>query len=342
MEPDQLRLYGELYRLVRGYQVTPIVYVAAELGIADLLRDGAQSSAELAAATHTDASALARLLRALTALGLLHEGDDHRFSLTSLGECLREDSPLHGRAMVRWLGGENMWRTWGDQLHSVRTGQSAFSHIFIMSNVFDYYAKHPELEEIMSGGFAAQTLYFAAAITEVYDFSTFEKLADVGGGRGALLATILRANPQLHGILFDLPHVVLAAVGLLEQAGITNRCQAVSGDMFESVPAGADGYILSRVIHDWDDEKSIAILTSCRAAMRSGSRLLLIERVLPARATPSVENEVRFLGDINMLVRTGGRERTVDQYKALLSAAGLRLVRVIPTPTDISVVEAMP
>lgn len=342
MESDQLRLSGELVRLVAGYQVAQTIYAAASLGIADLLRDETQSSAALASASATDGSSLFRLLRALVSIGLLDEVTPDCFKLTPLGSCLRSDSASRGRSLALWLGGENMWRTWGDLLHCIRTGESAFSHVFGTDNVFDYYAAHPELEEITSAGFAALTFYFAAAVVEAYDFSKFGAVADVGGGRGALLATILEKNPKLRGILFDLPHVARASATLLEEAGVTSRCEITAGDMFKSVPGGADAYILSRVIHDWDDERSKVILGNCRAAMPSTAKLLLVERVLPDLAARSPGNQGRFLADINMLVRTGGRERTAEEFRVLLAAAKFELVRVVSTSTEISVVEAEP
>jgi len=342
MESHQLRLSGELMRLMAGYQVAQTIYAAASLGIADLLRDETRSSAALAGESATDASSLFRLLRALVSIGILDEVKPDCFKLTPLGSCLRSDSASKGRSLALWLGGENMWRTWGDLLHCIRTGESAFSHVYGTKNVFDYYAAHPELEEITSAGFAALTCYFAVAVVEAYDFSKFGTVADVGGGRGALLATLLGKNPRLRGILFDLPHVAPASATLLREAGVTSRCEIAAGDMFESVPAGADAYILSRVIHDWDDERSKEILSTCRAAMPSTATLLLLERVLPDVAARSAENQGRFLGDINMLVRTGGRERTAEEFRVLLATAKFELIRVVPTSTEISVVEAVP
>ena len=341
MDADGWPPSGALMRLVTGYQVTQAIYVAAALGIADLLGDSPKSSAELAEATGTHASSLYRLLRALAAFGVFDEVEQDRFTLTPLSACLRADAPDGIRSLVLMYGSENFWRTWGELLHSVRTGQSAFGHLFVTSNVFDYYAQHPELEAVVNAGMAALAASFAAAVVEAYDFSGVGTLVDVGGGRGLLLATILRAHPRLRGVLFDLPYVVRVAAPLLEEAEVADRCEIVGGDVFESIPPGGDAYLLSRVIHDWDDQRAVALLAACRGAMPRGAKLLLVERVLPSRADGSAVNQARLLSDLNMLVRTGGRERTVDEYRALLDATGFQLTRLIPTPTEVSIVEGV-
>jgi hypothetical protein len=235
----------------------------------------------------------------------------------------------------------NFWQTWGELLHCVRSGQTAISHLFGMSDVFDFYALHPEVESVVSAGFSAAAESFAAGVVHAYDFAGFGTVVDVGGGRGQLLTAILQAYPRARGVLFDLPQVLQGATALLKDAGLGDRCRIVTGNMFESIPAGGDAYVVSRVIHDWEDQRAIAILAACRAAMSERTKLLLVERVLPIGADPSPANRDRFLSDINMLVRTGGRERTIEEYGGLMNAAGLRLTRLIPSASEMSIVEGV-
>jgi hypothetical protein len=327
--------------LVRGFQVTQCLYAAASLGVADLLAAGPKSSAELAAATESHAPSMCRLLRALTAFGVFDEVQPDRFALTPLGDCLREDSPDSVRPLVLMFGGDNFWRTWGDLPFSIRTGQTAFSHVFGTPHPFEYYAEHREVETVVNAGMATMAAMSSKGVIQAFDFSSVSTVVDVGAGRGMLLSSILRAYPRLQGILFDLPHVVQAALPLLEEAGVSDRCQVVSGDMFRAVPAGGDCYLLSRVIHDWNDGAAIAILSVSRTAMPAGARILLVERVLPDKAGQSAIDQARFLSDLNMLVRHGGRERTEDEHSKLLGAAGLKFTRVIPTSADVSLVEGV-
>jgi hypothetical protein len=215
------------------------------------------------------------------------------------------------------------------------------SHLFGAANTFDYYARNPEAAATVSAGMTVLARRSAAAVAAAYDFPETGTLVDIGGGRGQFLATLLKAHPGLQGILFDLPHLAEAAARLLEDAGLVSRCRVVVGDFFQAVPTGGDLYLLSRVIHDWDDERATAILANCGRAMPEGARLLLAERVLPPLADGSAVSQDLFLSDLNMLVRTGGRERTAGEYAQLLTASGLRLTRVIPTSSPIGLVEAV-
>ena len=341
MEANRTQRSQTLMRLVTGYQVAQVIFVATKLDIPDRLSSGAKSSAALADETGTHAPSLCRLLRALAALDIVHEPEPDQFALTSLGRGLCADEPGSMRPLVLMHGNENFWQTWGELLYCVRSGQTAISHLFGTSNVFDFYAQHPEVESVVSAGFTAVAESFAAAVVEAYDFSGFRTVLDVGGGRGQLLAALLGGCPGTTGVLFDLPQVVKAAAALLQNAGVADRCRIVEGNMFASVPAGGDAYILSRVIHDWDDPRAITILAACRAAMPDQAKLLLIEGVLPSRADPSPTNRDRFLSDVNMLVRTGGRERTVEEYRELMDAAGLHFTRIIPTASAMSIVEGI-
>jgi hypothetical protein len=240
------------------------------------------------------------------------------------------------------FGGENFWTTWGDLLHCVRTGETAFAHLFGVPGTFDYLADHPDDAALFNAAMTNVSTLTVAGVARSYDFSSARMLVDVGGGRGALIAAILKAFPSLRGTLFDLPSVVTAARGELERAGVADRCTVVGGDVFSSVPSGGDIYLLARVIHDWDDEKSIAIFRNCRAVMAPASKLLLVERAIPEKIEPGALVQSQLLGDLNMLVRNGGRERTEAEYRTLLAAADLQLVRTIPTATEYSLIEALP
>jgi hypothetical protein len=331
-----------LYRLATAYQVTEAVYVAAKLGLADLLASGPASSLELAERAGAHAPALRRLMRALAAHGVVAEIEPDYFALTPVGECLRIDTPASARSLVMCFGSDHFRQTWAQLEHCVRTGESAVGHLFGSPNPFDYYRQHPDVGEIVVAGLTGLATVFAEAVVAAYAFPDQGTVIDLGGGEGRLLGTLLNARPLLRGVLLDLPEVVPGATRLLEEAGVANRCQILAGDLFAGAPAGGDLYILSRVIHDWDDEAAVAIIRSARAAMNSRSRLLLVERVLPSHPDATVANQSQLLSDLNMLVMTSGRERTAEEYKALLAAAGLRFAQVIGTRAPISIIEAVP
>jgi hypothetical protein len=329
-------------QLATSYRLSQAIYVFTQLGIPDLLPEGAKTCHALARATGAHAPSLYRLLRALSAWAFVTEPAAGSFALAPRGAHLRSDVPGSARAIVLMFGSENFWTTWGDLLHCVQTGETAFTHLYGVPGTFDYLPDHPADAALFNAAMANVSTLTAAGIVRSYDFSAARTLVDVGGGRGALIAAILEANPALRGTLFDLPSVVATARPELARAGVADRCEIVGGDVFSSVPAGGDIYLLARVIHDWDDEKSIAILTSCRAAMAPSSRLLLVERAIPERIEPSAVVRSQMLGDLNMLVRNGGRERTEAEYRVLLAAARLRLTRTIPSGTEYSIIEAVP
>jgi hypothetical protein len=322
--------------------LSPIAGVAAKLGIADVLLDCAKTSDEIAEATKTHPATLRRLMRMLTTLGVFEEDAQSRFRLTPTGTLLRRDTPGSMWPVIMFLTGEEEWRAWGSLLHSVRTGQAAFDHVFGM-NAFEYYERFPDREgsEVHEAAMAAGTVQADAAIKRSYNFSEFRTVVDVGGGNGALLAALLGTNPKLRGILFDLPHVVAQAPNVLERAGVGDRCTVIAGSFFDSIPEGGDAYVLKRVIHDWDDERAAAILSVCHRAMNRESKLLILDEVLPERANPA--DALSFLFDVEMLTVTpGGRERTEEEFRLLLSGSGFRLNRIIPTGfMRLSVVEGL-
>jgi hypothetical protein len=331
-----------MIQLATGYRLSQAIYVFTRLDIADLLANGPKTSEELAHAAGAHAPSLRRLLRVMTACAVVTEPSSGTFALAPSGRCLRRDAPDSVRSTVLLFGSENFWATWGDLLHCVRTGETAFSHLFGVAGTFDYLPSHPEDAALFNAGMADVAALTAKAIVAAYDFSSARILVDVGGGRGALISGILKAHPDLRGVLFDLPRVVDAARAELERAGIAHRCETVGGDLLSSIPRGGDVYLLSRVIHDWDDEKSILILKNCRAAMSPTSKLLLAERTIPEMIEPSAHTQAQLLSDLNMLVRNGGRERTDTEYGSLFGAAGLRLTRAIPTGVEIGLIEATP
>jgi len=323
--------------LLNGYRGTALLCVATKLGLADLLASGPRSSAELAQTLGAHAPSLHRILRGLVAVGLCFEAPDGRFGLTSAGRWLRTDIPgtLRDQAL---LAGEEYVGAWGSLLHTVLTGETAFDHAFGMSQ-WEHRRQHPELGEGFGVGLARGTTEAVDAILAAYDFAPFATIADVGGGHGALVAAILRAHPAARGILVDQPDVVAAAQPDLEAAGVAARCEVVGGSFFEHVPEGADLCILKSVIHDWDDERSLALLRNCHRALPADGTLLLIERIMPVRVD---RDPHAVLLDVHMLALTGGRERTEEEYRALLTAAGFTPRRVILTTSGFSLIEARP
>jgi len=323
-------------RLVEGFQVSQALHVAATLGIADLLASSGRTSDELAAATDTHPPTLYRLLRALASVDVLREREGRRFELTPLGERLRSDAPDSVRGWAAFIGRPYFWQAWSALEHSVRTGENAFQHVH-GTDVWSYRATRPDESAIFDRAMTSLSRRSNAALLAAYDFGRFRTVVDVGGGNGALLAAVLAANPKLEGTLFDLPHVVAGAPALLEQAGVADRCRVVAGSFFESVPQGADAYILRAVIHDWDDDESIRILKVVRRAIPVGGALLLVERAV---APPNEGRDAKF-SDLNMLVGPGGRERTRWEYAALLEASKFRLTGVVSAGVY-SVIDAAP
>ena len=327
----------ELTRLVNGYQVSQAIHVVATLGIADLLKDGPRTSDDLAAAANVHPRSLYRVLRALAAVGVFHEGEGRAFSLTLMGEGLRSDAADPVGPWAAFIGRPYYWQAWAHLLHSVRTGENAFRHVH-GADVWEYRARHPEEGAIFDRAMTGLSRDIARAVVSAYDFSRFGRVVDVGGGQGALLVAILAAHPDMRGVLFDQSHVVTRAGEVLKAAGVADRCEVVGGNFFEAVPGDGDAYLLKAILHDWDDAASIAIFEACCRAMRPEAKLLVLERVI---APPNESPDAKF-GDLNMLVSPGGQERTPDEFVALFAAAGFRLTAVIPTGTRLSVIEGVP
>jgi orsellinic acid C2-O-methyltransferase len=329
-----------LFRLTTGYYVSRALWVVARLGIADQLAAGPRRVEELAEATGTHAPSLRRVLRLLASAGVFAEEADGHIALTPIGQCLRAGVPGSMRAGVLLFAGRTQ-DAWSDLMYSVQTGEPIYPHRHGV-DVWTYTAQHPEDAALFDEAMADFTRQAAIAVVAAYDFSPFGTILDVGGGAGALLAGILTANPALRGVLFDRPDVVERARAEIARRGLADRCTVVGGDFFEEVPAGADAYLLKHVIHDWNDARAEAILRSCRRATGPGSRLLLVEGVYPARIDQSDPSRGAASNDVNMLVNTGGRQRSETEFRALYAAAGFRLTRIVPTAARISVIEGEP
>ncbi|WP_111832244.1 methyltransferase [Actinomadura madurae] len=329
-----------LMDLAFGFMPAQIIYAAAEIGLADAFDgDMPMSSTELAKETGAHAPSLHRLLRGLTGLGVVEQRDRDLFSLTAEGRRLRADAPDSIRSLIRLFCGPEVWRTWGDMTETLRTGEYAWERV-TGRTPFEFFASAAEPSATFNRAMAEHTRDVAPGVIEAHDFGRYGTVADLGGGDGTLLAAILRAHPGLRGVLFDLPAGLAAAPGTL--ADVAGRAEIVPGDFFASVPGGADAYVLKSVVHDWHDEKAAAILRNCRAAMRPDARMILLEQVMPEIVAPESAGIVR--NDLNMLVATGGRERTEAEYRDLLDGAGFTVVALtgpLP-PAAYHVIEAVP
>ena len=331
-----------LYQMSIGHYLSRALALAATLGIADLLADGPRDHHALARACATDAASLRRVLRLLASRGVFEEQADGRFATTPLGELLRADVPGSMHASVLLFAGVPIQDSWKDLEYCVRTGQPAFRRTDPDADPFTEMAKDPARAALFDRAMATFAPQTAAAVAHAYDFSTFGAITDVGGGNGSLLIGILRANPALRGTVFDQPHVAERARAQVEHAGLADRCEIVGGSFFERVPPGADAYMLKHVIHDWDDERATAILRCCRAAMSADGTLLIVEGVYPERIDRSLESAGAAANDVNMLVCTGGRQRSAEEFRTLLAAAGFRLSRIVPTLARVGIIEGRP
>ena len=321
--------------LITGYWVSQAVGVVALLGVADEIAGGPRGSDEIARAVGADREALYRVLRLLASLGVFAEGPPGSFGLTPLGETLRSDAPGSVRNFAITETAPGHWLPWGRLYDSVRTGQPMAREALGME-LFEWYAQNSEEAAYFSAAMGNLSGLAASELVRVYDFSAVRMAADVGGAHGVLLTAVLQANPAARGILFDLPHVIEAAESVIAAAGLSDRCELVSGDFFEAVPEGADLHLLKQIVHDWNDERATRLLQNCHRALTPAGKLLLVDMVVPPDNRPSPAQAM----DLNMLVLLGGQERTEEQFERLLKAAGFRLDRVIPTHSPFSVIEA--
>jgi predicted O-methyltransferase YrrM len=329
-------LPAQMLDLITGYWVSQLVFVAAKLGLADLLKGGAKTADQLAASTGTHPIALRRVLRALASLGVFTEIQGGRFKLTPLAATLRSEAPLSMRDFALMVVDDYNWQVWQELPEIVRTAESAFVRVHGMKT-FEYLEKHTEKGRVFAQSMASLSRTENPAVAAAANLSKARSLVDVGGSQGHLLAEVLRANPQLKGVLFDLPSAVERArkAPYLNAKGIAGRVELVGGDFFQSVPEGADAYMMKYVLHDWDDALCVRILENCRRAMARGGRVLVVDTVIPGGNGPHWGK----LLDITMMVATGGRERTASEFKELFAAAGFKLKKIIPTACPLSIVE---
>lgn len=332
---SEVSLPQQLDRMITGYRTSQSIFAAAKLGIADLLKDGPQHIDQLAEASHTNSEALYRLLRALASIGIFAEGDQRQFSLTPMAEFLRSDIPDSKRALAM-MAGDEQFQAWSEILYTLETGKKSFDKVFNRP-IFEYLSEHPDkghiFDQAMTGVHGRET----STILEAYDFSEFKVLADIGGGNGSNITSLLQHYSEMKGILFDLPHVVERSKMNIEKVGLSNRCTLIGGSFFDSIPLTADAYLMRHIIHDWDDEKSLTILRNCHAVMPENSKLLVIESVIPPGNEPFAG---KFL-DLVMMLIPGGKERTEEEYKALYEQVGFELTRIVPTKTELSIIEGV-
>jgi len=330
-----------LYQMAIGHYLSRALHVIAKLGVADLLSDGARGVEELAKATETHPPSLRRVMRLLASVGVFEEKENGGFALTALGECLRADVPGSSRAMVLLFAGIGIQDSWKDLEWCVRTGEPAYRKRGA-ADAFAEMAKDPAQAANFDAAMADFTKMTAVAVAAAYDFTPLRTLVDVGGGNGALLLGILKAYAHLQGVVADRADVVERAKKEIAASGLGARCRAVAIDFFREVPGGADAYVLKHVIHDWDDERARTILANCRRVVPPNGRLLLVEGVYPPRIDGSPESRGAAANDVNMLVSTGGRQRSEAEFRSLYSAAGFRLTKIVPTPARASVIEGVP
>jgi len=327
-----------LLRIAQGYQLSQALYVAAKLGVADVLASGPLAADAIAEAVQACAPQLRRVLRALVAAGLFIELDDGRFALNDAAAALRADAPGRTRDVTINFG-EEMYRSFGELLHTVRTGETAFDSVYGQP-LFHYYAQNPEAEASGAARMLARTLPVARELAASDVLRGARTLIDVGGGTGTVVAEVLKRRRELRAALFERPGMLKLARAHLSEQGVVDRCDLIEGDFFLSVPTGGDVYVLKSVLHDWDDDRCVTILRNCRSAMHERARLAIVELVLPERITPGPTTLVAALLDLIMLVYAGGRERTEAEFAHLLDQASLRLERRTALAAGPQVLEA--
>lgn len=333
MEKREIPPHSQMMQYILGKWISRPIGLVASLGIPDLLASGTRSVEQLAEATDTHTDSLYRILRALAAIGVFHEDEQKRFSLTPLGECLKSDG-LRYQAMLF----DSEWhdRAWSELEHAVKSGESAFDKAF-GKPTFEWLVEHPEQARIHGMAMAGNLGPRTEAIIQSFDFEKYNFVVDVGAGNGMLIAAIATNNPKIQGLAVDLPHVTKEAEKQLTAAGVSDRCSAESCDFRNNVPAKGDLYILSNILHDWDDNNCQTILNNCREAMASDARLLIVEFLVPPA---NVFSPAKLL-DVEMMVMSGGgRERTENEFRELLGEVGLRIEKVTPLATGEALIEA--
>ena len=324
-----------LFRMVMGLRNTQAIYVVAKLGVADLLVNGPLTSDELASKLGVHSVSLFRVLRALAAQGIFTQDMSDKFGLTPMSQLLRSDNPNTIRYTAIYAGQE-YYRAAGELLHTVKTGETAFNHIYGKGH-FDYLGENPEAAKTFNLYMATSFARFGSPF-QSYKFKEGSLIVDVGGGRGHLITEIVRSDPSLRGVLYDLPQGVAEAAAYLESNNVAQRCKIVSGSFFDHIPPGGDVYLLSRILHDWPDDKAKQILENCRKSIRDDGILLVREHVIPEGDTPSFGKQL----DLTMLFMLGGAERTEKEWRKLLQDSGFSISRIIETGQSFDLIEARP
>lgn len=328
-----------ILQLATGYIASTAIYIVAKLKIADLLASGPRAVSDLARVTGAHEDRLYRLLRTLASLGVFNEVTPRHFSLTPAGAALDTSRKDSVHPMALWLSDPFHLRIFSELMHTVKTGEITFDHVY-GKPIFEYLPEDPQEAEIFDNAMTWLSDWIVPAVLEAYDFSGIGTLMDVAGGRGALLRAILGRYPQMRGIVIDLAHVIKAAKQLPENKAVEDRCQFLVADFFAEVPTDADAIIMKSIIHDWDDESAVRILKNCRTALagKPNAKILLVDAVIAPGNQPHL---AKFI-DIEMMVLPGGRERTEEEFRRIFTAAGLRLNRIIKTKSPLCVIEAMP
>jgi hypothetical protein len=327
---------AKVMHLLSAAYASAAVSCVAQLGIPDILEAGPKSAAELAGQIKADATALYRLMRATASVGVFEEGTDGKFSQTPASAVLRSNANPSLRALAIMYGHEWHMRGWEQLEYCVKTGKTAIEKVYGMP-IFEYFKHHPGEAAIFNDAMTSFSMMDSPAVAEAYSFEGIRSIVDVAGGHGLLLAKILERNPGMRGTLYDLPEVMAGAKnGPLK--GVMDRCSLQSGDMFSTVPSGADAYIMKHIIHDWPDDRCVSILKACRASVNEGGKLLVVDSVI----RPGNDFAPGKFLDLQMLIAAGGRERTEEQFRALFVASEWKLSRVIPLSTPESIVEGVP
>lgn len=327
---------AQLLQIVGGAFTAQAVYVAAKLGIADLLKDGPQTAEYLAVATASHEHSLYRVLRTLASIGVFEELEKNTFANSAISDTLRSDHPNSTRELSIWMGEPEHWKVYGELRHSVKTGSPAWELVH-GEPVFPYlFETNRELGDIFNRAMTSYSAQTIPAILAAYDFSKAGTIADIAGGYGHLLGAVLRENIEARGVLFDLGVVLEGAPSMLESYGVTHRVELVEGDFTKEIPVVADIYMLKHIIHDWYDDTNEKILRNIGRSMPEGAKVLIIDAVIPEGNDPHFGKII----DLEMLVSPGGVERTAEEFKILLENSGMKLTRIIPTDGPLSIVEA--
>jgi hypothetical protein len=325
-----------VFQFATGHIMASALRSALVFGIPERLTSGPRDIASLAKDAGANEDALYRVLRVLAAFGVFAEPSPRVFEMNLASRMLLKDTPGSLAGLVRWICDAMPMRAHAEMEYSVRTGQPAAEQVYGMP-VFEYFSKNPVISEIFNQGMTSFSAAIIPAVLDAYDFAGIGTLVDIAGGHGAVLTAILKKYPAMSGVLFDLDHVIAGARANIEAQGLSGRCRAESGDFFKDVPA-ADAYVMKHIIHDWDDERAVKILQNARRRLTDPAtgRILLLEAVIQSGPGPDLGKVI----DLEMLVMPGGKERTADEFASLFAAAGLRLSRIVPTASPLSVIEA--